>query len=308
MVAGPIERYNRLGVQLRENHPYRYENISLGFRMVLYGLFVKMCIADNMAPIVNQVYEHPENFSHLSVITALIAFSIQIYADFYGYSTIAIGAAKMMGINLMDNFKQPYFSTSIREFWQRWHISLSSWFRDYVFIPMGGSRVNLFRLIINILFVFALSGFWHGANYTFIIWGLLHGLAYLIEFGFNKIPGVATIAENKIVRFFLGIKTFLLVTFIWIFFRAENMTQAKNIINEIYKTSPLKPEALTVKPWILIPFAVFFLLEILIRNKRLDSWLNVKSVYFRWSLYFITLVCIMLFSGIKSYPFIYFRF
>jgi alginate O-acetyltransferase complex protein AlgI len=308
MVAGPIERYNRLGVQLRENHKFVYENISLGFRMVLYGLFVKMCVADNLAPIVNQVYEHPEKFSQLSVILALFAFSIQIYADFYGYSTIAIGAAKMMGINLMDNFKQPYFSTSIREFWQRWHISLSTWFRDYVFIPMGGSRVNVLRLIINILFVFALSGFWHGANYTFIIWGALHGIVYLLEHFIMKIPGVQKISENSLMQFLTGIKTFLIVTFIWIFFRAENLTQAKTIIHSVFNSAAAKPEELTAKSWILIPFAIFFFVEILITRRRIDSWLNVKPVYLRWSFYFIAVMCIMLFSGIKSYPFIYFRF
>lgn len=308
MVAGPIERYNRLGTQLRENHPYLYENISAGFKMVLYGLFVKMCIADNMAPIVNQVYEHPEKFSQLSIITALFAFSIQIYADFYGYSTIALGAARMMGINLMDNFKQPYFASSIREFWQRWHISLSTWFRDYVFIPMGGSRVKLFRFFINILFVFALSGFWHGANYTFIIWGALHGLCYLIEFGLMKIPFIAKIAQYKIMKFLMGVKVFLLVTFIWIFFRAENMSNAKQIIHGIFHSANGKVEALDFKWWNLIPLAIFLIVEILIVNKRIDSWLNVKSVYMRWGIYFVGLVCIMLFSGIKSYPFIYFRF
>ena len=308
MVAGPIERYNRLGVQLRENHPYLYENISAGFKMVLYGLFVKMGIADNMAPIVNVVYEHPENFSQLSVIIALIAFSIQIYADFYGYSTIALGAAKMMGINLMDNFKQPYFATSIREFWQCWHISLSTWFRDYVFISMGGSRVKLFRFFINILFVFTLSGFWHGANYTFIIWGALHGLAYLIEFGIMKIPIFEKNSQKGIVKLIGGIKTFLLVTFIWIFFRAENMANAKQIMWRVFHSASGKMEPLNMKWWILIPFTIFFLTEVLIRKSRIDNWLGKKPIYLRWSFYFVMLMCIMLFSGIKSYPFIYFRF
>ncbi|MCX6310668.1 MAG: MBOAT family protein [Bacteroidetes bacterium] len=308
MVAGPIERYNRLGVQLRENHPYAYENIAAGFKMVLYGLFVKMCIADNMAPIVNAVYEHPEKFSQLSVITALIAFSLQIYADFYGYSTIALGAAKMMGINLMDNFKQPYFATSIRDFWKRWHISLSSWFRDYVFIPMGGSRVNLFRFIINIFFLFALSGFWHGANYTFIIWGALHGLAYLLEYGVMKISFIEKISQNGIVKFIHGVKTFLIVTFIWIFFRAENMTNAKQIIHAIIYSSKEKITPLLIQWWVLIPFLIFIAVEILIRKNRIDNWLGGKKVFLRWSFYFVMLMCIMLFSGIKSYPFIYFRF
>lgn len=308
MVAGPIERYERLGDQLREKHPYRYENISTGFKLVLYGLFVKMCVADNLAPIVTQVYEHPENYSPLSIITALVAFSLQIYADFYGYSTIAIGAAKMMGINLMDNFRQPYFAVNIRDFWQRWHISLSTWFRDYVFIPMGGSRVNTFRFIINILVLFTISGFWHGAQYTFLIWGALHGILYLIEYFMNKIPGVNSLSKQPVVRVFLGLKTFMLVTFIWIFFRAENMVNAKGVISGIFHPAQSGDVPIEFRVWILIPVLLFFILEISIIKSRFDSWLQKRMVYSRWFSYAVLIFCILLFSGIKSYEFIYFKF
>lgn len=308
MVAGPIERYERLGNKLRENHPYLYENISSGFRLVLYGLFVKMCVADNLAPIVNQVYDHPEKFNSLSIIAAIVAFSFQIYADFYGYSTVALGAAKMMGIDLMDNFKQPYFATSIRDFWQRWHISLSTWFRDYVFIPMGGSRVKTFRFIINILVVFTISGFWHGANYTFLIWGALHGIVYLIEYLASKIPGVLSLTNSPIVKIVLGIKTFLLVTFIWIFFRAENLTKAKQIFHGILHSADKEIGALDYRVWILIPILVFLLLECCIVKSRFDTWLGNKNVFARWIIYAVIVFCILLFSGIKSYAFIYFRF
>lgn len=308
MVAGPIERYDRLGARLREFHAYHYENISAGGKLILYGLFVKMCIADNLAPIVNQVYEHPEKFGPFSILIGLCAFSIQIYADFYGYSTIAIGAAKMLGIDLMDNFKQPYFATSIRDFWQRWHISLSTWFRDYVFIPMGGSRVNTMRLVLNILIVFTLSGFWHGANYTFLIWGALHGLLYLVEHFINKIPGVESLAKKSVAKLFLGIKTFLLVTFVWIFFRAESLEKAKLIIAGVFNNSVQEVSKLNFSNWILLPLILFVFIERFIINKRIDSWLTPKLVYPRWSFYFVLLLCIFLFSGIKSYPFIYFRF
>ncbi len=308
MVAGPIERYERLGNQLRETHPYRYENISTGFKLVLYGLFVKMCVADNLAPIVTQVYEHPENFSPLSIFLALVAFSLQIYADFYGYSTIAIGAAKMMGINLMDNFRQPYFAVNIRDFWQRWHISLSTWFRDYVFIPMGGSRVNTFRFMFNILVLFTISGFWHGAQYTFLIWGALHGILYLMEYFINKIPGVNALTKLPVAKIFLGLKTFLLVTFIWIFFRAENMDNAKGIIHGLFQSAQPKDVPLDFRIWILIPVFLFFILEISIVKSRFDAWLQNRVVFTRWFSYAVLIFCILLFSGIKSYEFIYFKF
>ncbi|CAN5743051.1 MBOAT family protein [soil metagenome] len=308
MVAGPIERYDRLGARLHEKHLYRYENISTGFKLVLYGLFIKMCVADNLAPIVNQVYEHPEKFGPGSIITALFAFSLQIYADFYGYSTIALGSAKMMGIDLMDNFRQPYFATSIRDFWQRWHISLSTWFRDYVFIPMGGSRVKTFRFVINILVVFILSGFWHGAQYTFLIWGALHGILYCIEFFANKIPGVNSISKIPAIKFLLGIKTFVLVTFIWIFFRAENFTAAKKIISGVFHPAAANASALDINYWIALPILIFFILEISIVKKRIDTWLDKRPVYLRWNFYAVLLFCILLFSGVKSYEFIYFKF
>jgi D-alanyl-lipoteichoic acid acyltransferase DltB (MBOAT superfamily) len=308
MVAGPIERYARLGNRLKDKHAYYYENISTGGKLVIYGLFVKMCVADNLAPIVNQVYEHPGNYSPLSVIAALIAFSVQIYADFYGYSTIALGAAKMLGVDLMDNFRQPYFAASIRDFWQRWHISLSTWFRDYLFIPMGGSRVNTLRFILNILVVFIVSGFWHGANFTFLIWGGLHGVAYLVEYFCNKIPGAEKIATKIPVKIFLGIKTFLLVSFIWIFFRAETLKNAKQVISAIFEPAAKEDVPLDFKKWIFIPLGVFLFLETFIVRKRFDTWLTLRPVLTRWSFYFALLFCIILFSGIRNYTFIYFRF
>lgn len=308
MVAGPIERYDRLGNQLHQPHSFRYENISAGFRLVLYGLFVKMCVADNLAPIVNSVYDHPEKYGPLSVITALVAFSFQIYADFYGYSTVAMGAARMMGIQLMDNFRQPYFAVNIREFWQRWHISLSTWFRDYVFIPLGGSRVKTFRFFINIMIVFTVSGFWHGANYTFLIWGALHGLMYLLEYPFSKITAVAKLMENEFVRTLARLKTFVLVTLIWVFFRAEDLTKARAVFHSLFHSPAGNAETLSVSSWILLPLGLFVLIELLITQKRIDSWLSARPLAFRWSFYFAVMMCVVLFSGIKSYPFIYFRF
>jgi len=187
MVAGPIERYDRLGEELKKEQNLIYQNISDGLKLVLFGLFVKMTIADNIAPFVNQIYNDPLKHSSEEVLLGVFMFSFQIYADFFGYSTIALGSAKILGIKIMDNFKTPYFSKSVTEFWSRWHISLSSWFKDYLYIPLGGNRVAIPRWSLNILIVFMLSGLWHGANWTFVVWGALHGLVLLIERYFSKI-------------------------------------------------------------------------------------------------------------------------
>lgn len=305
MVAGPIERYSRLGNELNTVQVLKYENISTGLRLVLYGLFVKMCVADNLAPIVDEVYKDPGTYDAASVWLALFAFAIQIYADFYGYSTVALGAARCMGVNLMDNFKQPYFAKSIRDFWQRWHISLSTWFRDYVFFSMGGSQVGKLRWIFNIVFLFALSGFWHGANYTFIIWGLAHGTLYLFEqmaagllknlnFDFPIIPKV--------------ILTFISVTLIWVFFRAESADKAFIVFRQLLNNEGNSLLYRISDTRLLIPVLLFAGIEGAILNSRFDMALEVRSTTIRWGLYSLLFVCIMLFSGIQSYPFIYFQF
>ena len=176
LVAGPIERYSRLAPQFRIKQHINYDNLSRGLRLILYGLFIKMVIADNISGIVDLVYAAPENFASLDILKGIFLYSFQIYSDFYGYSTIAIGSALLLGIRIMDNFKSPYLAKNISEFWQRWHISISTWFRDYLYFPLGGNRVSKQRWVLNILLVFLISGLWHGANWTFLIWGLLFGL------------------------------------------------------------------------------------------------------------------------------------
>ncbi len=307
MVAGPIERYERLGNELRISQRLSYDNISQGLRLILYGLFVKMCIADNLAPMVDEVYQAPESYYSSSVWMAMIAFAIQIYADFYGYSTVALGAARMLGIHLMDNFKQPYFATGIQDFWKRWHISLSTWFRDYVFFSMGGSRVKTFRWIINVLFLFAVSGFWHGANYTFIIWGLLHGIAYILDKSIsNLIP--TQIKQMKLYSMISMLVTFAVVVIIWVFFRAKDLTNSLEILKQSMSYGFEANKHLEVS-WIpLSMLGIFILLEIAIINSRFDNWLVSKQISIRWAIYSVLIVCLLLFSGIKSFPFIYFQF
>ena len=307
MVAGPIERYDSLGKELRTNHVFNYENISNGLRLILYGLFVKMCIADNFAPLANEFYNNPTQYYSSSAWKALVAFSIQIYADFYGYSTIAVGAARLLGIHLIDNFKQPYFATSFYQFWQRWHISLTTWFRNYVFFPMGGSYVNAFRWIINILFVFALSGFWHGANYTFIIWGFLHGLFYIIEKGFVKlIP--ETIKTNQLFLVIGAISTFLLVTLIWVFFRAENFDKALLVLKQCFTYTFEAKNDLLINIQTLAMLAIFIVFEIVIYKSRFDLFFQNQKTVIRWIIYILLAFCLLLFSGIQSFQFIYFQF
>jgi D-alanyl-lipoteichoic acid acyltransferase DltB (MBOAT superfamily) len=307
MVAGPIEKYSTLGLELRTKHKLKYKNISNGLRLILYGLFVKMCVADNLAPLVNEFYTNPINFKVTSAWLALGAFSVQIYADFYGYSTVAIGAARLLGINLIDNFKQPYFAVSFYQFWQKWHISLTTWFRNYVFFPLGGSHVNAFRWIFNILLVFSLSGFWHGANYTFIIWGFLHGLFYLIERGLvNFYP--ESIKQNAVFKFLGANITFILVTLIWVFFRAENFDKAFLVLKQCINfhanvTKTIMPSIPTIGMLI-----IFILLELAIYNNRFDTYLEKKNILIKWFIYLMLVICILLFSGIQNFQFIYFQF
>lgn len=307
MVAGPIEKYSTLGKELKIKQKLKYKNFSQGFRLIIYGLFVKMCVADNLAPLVNEFYLNPTHFYSSSAWLALFAFSIQIYADFYGYSTVAIGSAKLLGINLIDNFKQPYFSSSFYQFWQKWHISLTTWFRNYVYFPLGGSHVTALRWMFNIALVFTLSGFWHGANYTFIVWGFLHGLFYLLEkYLFQYLPN--NLKENSIFKFLSANVTFLLVTLIWVFFRAENITKALVVLKQCFTYAFEASKTLTIELKTVLMLTLFVCFEIAIINTRFDKFLKNKHLLVRWLVYFVFVFCLLLFSGIQSFQFIYFQF
>lgn len=307
MVAGPIERYDRLGSQLKKEQLFLYDNFAAGFRLILFGFFAKMAVADNLAVVVNQVYADPSHYNSLSVATVILFFSFQIYADFYGYSLIAMGAAKLMGIDLMENFKTPYLSKSIAEFWQRWHISLSTWFRDYLYIPLGGNRVRTSRWVINILLVFLLSGLWHGARWTFVIWGLLHGLLYLLEYGINKMLKIGSSATNLFFDVLRSIKTFVLISIIWVFFRAESLDKAQEIISSVV-TNQCVSDKLKVdyKIWGLL--LIFVLADLLLFNRRIDTWLGARPAALRWGVYAMLLFAVLAMGGSENLPFIYFQF
>ncbi|MCR5234620.1 MAG: MBOAT family protein [Lachnospiraceae bacterium] len=244
LVAGPIERSKNLLKQLATPHRFSYENLRRGLLVMLYGFFLKVVIADRIAIVVDEVYGDPASYPGFYIVFATLLFTLQIYCDFYGYSTIAKGAALTLGVRLMDNFNAPYYSGSIREFWRRWHISLSTWFRDYLYIPLGGNRKGRIRQYINLMIVFAVSGLWHGASVSFIVWGLLHGF-YQVMGGIVKsvrtqVLKAAAKEDNEDSASFSDrmlrlVVTFVLVVFAWLFFRANSMSNARNLL--IHMTS-----------------------------------------------------------------------
>jgi len=307
MVAGPIERYASLGKELKEIHYPKYQNFADGLKLIVFGLFVKMTIADNLAPFVNEVYSDPYKYSSVEVLSAIFAFSFQIYADFFGYSSIALGSAKMLGITIMDNFKTPYLAKSVTEFWTRWHISLSTWFRDYLYISIGGNRVHTLRWAFNIMLVFMVSGLWHGASWMFVVWGALHGLTLLAERFFSSLFKFEIKQGWSFINVMLCFKTFVITSFIWIFFRAENLETAKGIIKSIVYWRGSVNISGDVLVLILIATGVV-LLDMFYYNSRFELKLNQRKPLIRWAVYALLIFCLLALSGTKKFAFIYFQF
>ena len=239
LVAGPIERPQNILHQLHTEQKFEYRRVTDGLKWMAWGMFKKVVIADRMALLVDPIYNSPVEYTGPAFTVATLAFAIQIYCDFSGYSDIALGSAQVMGIKLMKNFNHPYFSKSISDFWRRWHISLSTWFRDYLYFPLGGNRTSMPRWVFNIMITFLISGLWHGANWTFVIWGALHGL-YLVFFRisgdfWNRVSAAIKLARfPRLTDVFSGLVTFLLVTYAWIFFRANNLSDALYISRGLF--------------------------------------------------------------------------
>ena len=310
LVTGPIERPGNLLHQLHEKKEFRYENISKGMRLILFGFFVKMVVADHLGEYVDEVYGHLDEYNSWSVLGCMFFYSFQIYCDFFGYSTIALGSAKLMGFDLMDNFRSPYLSKNIAEFWHRWHISLSTWFRDYVYIPLGGSRVKFGRWAFNILVVFVLSGIWHGAAWTFLLWGFAHGLLHIIEKALrNRFPSKES--QSKWVRISVDalcvLKTFVLVTLFWVVFRATDLEHLKAIFVTAF-TNFGGGEQMSVKPGMWIYLGLFILSDIVLRNTRFDAWCEGKPMVVRWLIYAVLVFMVIACSSVANFPFIYFQF
>lgn len=326
LVAGPIERPQQLLHQFREPHTFDYGRVRSGLQQMLWGLFKKVAIADQLATSVDIVFSRPGGFQGLHLIAATVMFAVQIYCDFSGYSDIAIGASRVMGIELMENFRQPYWSKSISEFWRRWHISLSTWFRDYLYIPLGGNRVPPGRRLLNLFIVFVVSGLWHGASWGFIIWGALHGF-YLI-FGILTRPVRDRVASlsglQRLPRLMTGVRvltTFSLVCFAWIFFRANTLADAAYIATHL--TTGLAADIRSVASLggmiaFLNSLAVskFTLLAILMmevghrveQSHNLFNWVSTKPILLRWTLYYAAAIAIVVRFSAESKQFIYFQF
>ncbi|MBF0207648.1 MAG: MBOAT family protein [Oligoflexia bacterium] len=320
LVAGPIERPYNLLPQLKKEQRFSIANFFMGLEFIIKGLLKKVVIADHVAEIVNQVYGDPFSYTGTPLIIATVLFSIQIYCDFSGYTDIAIGSAKILGIDLMKNFNHPYLAMGIADFWKRWHISLSSWFRDYLYIPLGGSRVDkLSRLYLNIFIVFTVSGLWHGAKWTFIIWGILHGIYWIIEdYGKRLFSGnhlASSIFKLHIIKISSIGVTFSLVCFSWIFFRANGLSDAIHIATNLFNFSAGFNFSLSTFKFGFIEFNTILIILALTllkyflqecfptRISNLKNNISFVRVYYSFQL---SLVC--LFWVRNSESFIYFQF
>lgn len=326
LVAGPIEKSKNLLYQFDEKHSFDYDRAKNGLLLMIWGFFQKVLVADRLAILVDNVYNNPNGHKGFEIITATIFFAFQIYCDFGSYSDIARGAAEVMGFRLSKNFERPYFSKSIKEFWRRWHITLSAWFKDYLYIPLGGSRCSKLRNYFNIMVVFLISGLWHGADMSFVIWGGLHG-------AFQVIGDILKPLKEKLRRVFKiktdvfsykllqVVITFILVDFAWIFFRANSYSDAKILIknmmyfnpwifidNSIYNLGLDSKEFLVAIIGIIVVLAV----NMMQRNKSLRIQLSRQNTSFRWVMYLIAVLSILIFGmygpDYSAQQFIYFQF
>ena len=317
LVAGPIERATNLLPQFAKPRTFDYETGVDGMRQILWGLFKKMVIADNCAVYVDQVFSTYQTQTGSTLLLAAVFFAFQIYGDFSGYSDIAIGTAKLFGIKLMRNFNVPYFSRDIAEFWRRWHISLTTWFRDYVYIPMGGSRCSKAKIVRNTFVIFLLSGFWHGANWTYVAWGFYHAALFLplILLGKNK-RFRNVVAEDRIIpnlrESFQMVLTFFLVTMGWIIFRADSISIAYRYLQNLFDVSLFSiPWLMTRRYYIplFLSLTVMFLIEWLNRNGELRfDCLCKHSVWLRYLFYCVLLFSIVFLHPVDNVQFIYFQF
>lgn len=332
LVAGPIERSKNLLRQLNEmgeKRLWNYESIRRGYILTLWGFFLKMVMADRIGIFVDEVYGNWQQYGSITLIMASIGFAFQIYCDFGGYTYIAIGISKMMGIQLMDNFNTPYFAQNIRDFWGRWHISLSSWFRDYLYIPLGGSKCSKIRNYSNLLITFLISGLWHGASWHYVVWGGIHGIYQVIGRLFfplcnriNEMLHINTFVFSYRLR--KTVNTFILVTIAWIFFRADSVRTALGILNRIIFEFHFS-DIMSGEIWdwgfnegqmrlLLISFLLLFFVSIVQKRKNvtIDGFLVEQNLVFRWFFMFLLMILILIYgeygSEYNAQQFVYFQF
>lgn len=314
LVAGPIERATNLLPQFQKKRIFTYEQGATGMRQILWGLFKKMVIADNCAVMTDQIFDNYETLPGSVLIMGSIYFALQIYGDFSGYSDIAIGTARLFGFSLMTNFRTPYFSRDMAEFWRRWHISLTTWFRDYLYIPLGGSRVNMKRAIRNTFIIFLVSGFWHGANWTFIAWGAINAIYFipLLLTGYNR-KNTGTVAQNRLLPNLKEIAqislTFLLTCLAWVFFRAENISEAFAYLGNMTTHSFLPQNFYYFHPKYILIIGVWIVFEwFLFRHDDAFERINDITPWLRRPAYFALGSLIFLFMVNEAQSFIYFQF
>jgi len=317
LVAGPIERATHLLPQFYQPRVFNYKSAVDGLRQILWGLFKKMVIADSCAEYANLIFNNSIDYNGSTLFLGALFFSFQIYGDFSGYSDIAIGVSRLLGFNLMRNFAYPYFSRDIAEFWRRWHISLSTWFRDYLYIPLGGSKGHKLNKIRNVFIIFIVSGFWHGANWTFIVWGLLNAIYFLPLLLSNKNrDNLDIVAKGKYLpslkELILITSTFLLTLFAWIFFRANSISHALSYISEMFSSSLFEMpvyDGLRNSIVVITLVVIFVFIEWIGREKQyaIESIELKMSLVPRWSLYLAIVFMVFYFQGDKQ-EFIYFQF
>ncbi len=316
LVAGPIERSSNLLPQIRAKHQFNYDKAMYGAKLMLIGYYKKLVVADVVGTYVDTAYESIQSYHGLDLILVIFFFTIQIYCDFSGYSDIAIGCAKLLDIDLMTNFNSPYFSASIHEFWTRWHISLSTWFKDYVYIPLGGNRKGTFRKNLNLMITFLVSGLWHGANWTYVIWGGIHGLAQIIENSCNRF--LKPFRKNKLGHLISVILVFLFCSFAWVFFRANTFSDAIYVLSHAFTNIQIagffvSSTLFTSWSMMVIVAGSIFVLALIdfvsYRKKSFITALSKRSKALQWIIYIILGLMILFLSkkGVAA-EFVYFQF
>ncbi len=321
LVAGPIERTPNLLTQIQQMETkilWNWDNICNGLFVMIWGFFEKLVIADRAAIVVNSVYNNYTGYGFVGITLATFLFAFQVYCDFDGYTNIARGAAQVLGIRLMKNFKQPYFATSIRDFWRRWHISLTSWFTDYLYIPLGGSRRGTLRHLFNIIIVFTVSGLWHGASWNFVVWGLLHAFYQCVGILKKKLTGSESRTLSASTRLRRLVVTFLLTDFAWLFFRADNMTHVILLLRQMFSNLWLyQPGSfgLDQTGFTILTAALFVLFAVdFLHEKEIDifKWLMTQEIWFRYAVYLLLIWSVILLgvygTAYTSSQFIYFQF
>ena len=325
VLAGPIERAGRLLPQFHEGHSFDYGRVTRGLKLMVWGLFQKMVIADNLAVWVDRVYGNPAQYPGIPLVVATFFFAFQIYCDFSGYSDIAIGGAEVMGFKTMDNFRRPYLATSISEFWRRWHISLSTWFRDYLYIPLGGNRVAIPRWYMNLLIVFLVCGLWHGASWTFVVWGGIHGLYLIFSLMTQSLRDRVCLRVGvdrwpNLKKAFRVLVTFFLVCLAWVFFRSNSLSEALSILSQgwvawkdvfLWNVWERPPFGGPLRFEFLVGSASIVLLIFVHVVQERFSWIEILSRrpgWVRWPIYYAGVLAILLLGNFGTKQFLYFQF